>query len=46
MLPTKYEIKANDKQAIITGTIARPSSPSVKLTALELPTMTKIPKGK
>ena len=41
-----YEIKANDKQAIITGTIARPSSPSVKLTALELPTMTKIPKGK
>ena len=46
MLPTKYEIKAKDKQAIITGTMARPSSPSVKLTALELPTITKIPKGK
>ena len=44
MFPTKYEIKANDAHAIMTGTIAKPSSPSVKLTALELPTMTKIPK--
>ena len=46
MFPTKYAIKANDRHAIMTGTMARPSNPSVKLTAFELPTITKIPKGK
>ena len=46
MLPTKYEIKANDRHAIITGTIAKPSKPSVKLTALEEPTITIAANGK
>ena len=36
-------MSANDKEAIITGTMARPSNPSVRLTALELPITTKIP---
>ena len=40
-----YEIKANDKPTIITGTIARPSKPSVRFTALEDPIIIKIPKG-
>ena len=37
----------NPKQAaaIITGTIARPSNPSVRLTAFDAPTMTKMAKG-
>ena len=30
---------------IITGTIAKPSSPSVRFTAFEDPTIIKIPKG-
>ena len=34
------------KGAIITGTIAEPSSPSVRFTAFELPTITRMPKGK
>jgi len=33
------------KEAMMTGTVANPSSPSVKLTALLAPTMTKIAKG-
>ena len=33
-------------QAIITGTMANPSSPSVRFTALEAPTITKHPKGR
>ena len=31
--------------AIITGTIAKPSNPSVKFTALDEPTITKIVNG-
>ena len=33
-------------EAIITGTMARPSRPSVRLTALPAPTMTKPAKGR
>ncbi len=38
-------MKPNDRATIITGTIAKPSNPSVKLTALAEPMITKIPKG-
>ena len=45
MLPATYEIKANDSATIITGTIAKPSKPSVKFTAFEEPTIIKIANG-
>ena len=38
-------ISAKQLAAIITGTMASPSSPSVRLTALEAPTITSIPNG-
>ena len=42
VFPTTYEIKVNDKATSITGTVAKPSNPSVKLTAFEDPTKTKM----
>ena len=36
-------MKAKDIATIITGTIAKPSSPSVRFTAFEEPTITKEP---
>ena len=36
----------NTAETIITGTVANPSSPSVRLTALADPTMTNIANGK
>ena len=38
-------MKPKDKATIITGTIANPSRPSVKFTALAEPIIKKIPKG-
>ncbi len=43
-MPTKYAIKPNTLAAIIIGTIAKPSKPSVKFTALDEPTTTKLEK--
>ena len=39
------KISENDKATNITGTVARPSNPSVKFTALDDPIIIKIPKG-
>ena len=41
MLPTTYEINVKEIATNITGTVANPSSPSVKLTALDDPIITK-----
>ena len=38
-------MKPKQPAAIITGTMASPSSPSVRFTELEAPTITKIAKG-
>ena len=38
-------MKPKQPAAIITGTMARPSSPSVRLTALPAPTITNAPKS-
>ena len=38
-------MRAKHEAAIITGTIASPSNPSVKFTELEAPTTTKIENG-
>src|SRR5690348_14526350 len=43
-LPARYEIRPKLAEAIITGTMASPSRPSVRLTALPAPTITKAPK--
>ena len=40
-----YEIKVNERATNITGTVASPSKPSVKLTAFEEPIITNKPKG-
>ena len=40
VFPTTYEIKVNDKATSITGTVAKPFNPSVKLTALDAPIIT------
>ena len=45
MFPTTYEIKVNDSATNITGTVARPSRPSVKFTALDAPIITNKPNG-
>ena len=45
MFPTTYEIKVKDKATNITGTVASPSRPSVKFTALDAPIITNNPKG-
>ena len=45
VFPTMYEIKVNDRATNITGTVASPSRPSVKLTAFEEPIITNKPKG-
>ena len=45
MLPTTYEINVNDKATNITGTVAKPSKPSVKFTALDAPMITNKPNG-
>ena len=45
MLPTTYEINVKDKATNITGTVAKPSSPSVKFTAFDAPIITKSPNG-
>ena len=45
MLPTTYEIKVKDNATNITGTVAKPSNPSVKFTALEEPIITNNAKG-
>ena len=45
MFPTTYEISVKDKATNITGTVAKPSSPSVKLTAFDAPIITNQPKG-
>jgi hypothetical protein len=39
-------MKPSVAAAIITGTMARPSSPSVRLTALDAPTITSMPNGR
>ena len=44
-LPARYEITPKAPAAIITGTVARPSRPSVRFTALEKPTMVKAAKA-
>ena len=38
-------MKAKQNATSITGTVASPSNPSVKFTALEAPTITKTEKG-
>ena len=43
-LPDRYVIKPKLAIAIIIGTIANPSNPSVKLTAFDVPTITKLVK--
>ena len=43
--PTAYAMIPSEAAAIITGMMARPSSPSVRFTALALPTITSITKG-
>ena len=45
VFPTTYEIKVKERATNITGTVANPSSPSVKFTALEAPMITKRAKG-
>ena len=45
MLPTTYDINVNDKATNITGTVAKPSNPSVKFTALDAPIITNNPNG-
>ena len=45
MLPTTYEMKVNERATNITGTVAKPSNPSVKFTAFEAPIITNKPKG-
>ena len=40
VFPTTYEINVNDNATNITGTVAKPSKPSVKFTALEAPIIT------
>ena len=44
VLPTTYEINVNDKATNITGTVAKPSNPSVKFTAFDAPIITNNPK--
>ena len=44
-LPAKQLINAKQAATKITGTVARPSNPSVKFTALEAPTITKTENG-
>ena len=43
--PEEYEMKVNDRATNITGTVAKPSNPSVKFTAFEAPIITNKPKG-
>ena len=45
MFPTIYEINVNESATSITGTVANPSSPSVRFTALDAPIITNIPNG-
>ena len=45
VFPTIYEIKVNESATSITGTVANPSSPSVRFTALDAPMITNIPNG-
>ena len=45
VFPTTYEIKVKERATNITGTVANPSSPSVKFTALEAPMITNNPNG-
>ena len=45
VLPTTYEINVNERATNITGTVANPSKPSVKLTAFDAPMITNKPKG-
>ena len=45
VFPTTYVIKVNERATNITGTVANPSSPSVKFTAFEAPIMTNNPNG-
>ena len=42
--PERYAKIANEKRANIDGTVANPSSPSVRLTALLVETITKVQK--
>ena len=45
VLPTMYEINMNERVTSMTGTVAKPSSPSVKLTAFDAPIITNNPNG-
>ena len=45
VFPTTYEISVKESATNITGTVAKPSSPSVKFTALDAPIITNKPKG-
>ena len=45
VFPTTYDINVNESATNITGTVAKPSRPSVKLTALEAPIITNKAKG-
>ena len=40
-----YEINMNERATSMTGTVAKPSSPSVKLTAFDAPIITNNPNG-
>ena len=45
VLPTTYEINVNERATSITGTVAKPSRPSVRFTAFEEPTIIKRANG-
>ena len=40
------KLRVNESATSITGTVAKPSKPSVKLTAFDAPIITNNPKGK
>ena len=45
VLPTTQHIRVKERATNITGTVAKPSNPSVRLTAFEDPTIIKTAKG-
>ena len=46
VFPTTYVIKVKENATSITGTVAKPSKPSVRFTAFEAPIITNKPNGK
>ena len=45
VFPTTYEIRVNDNATSMTGTVAKPSKPSVKFTAFDEPIITNKANG-